>query len=306
MAKRKLELEEQVDRISSLHNEVLANILSFLPTKEAIATSVLSRRWVSLWTLTNSLHFPENCPTRNNFVQIVKSVLAQRKPSCMKRVSFSIHNNCYIPHLVSSIVCMASKQKVEEIDLSLYSLKVYLPCEIFACETLVVLKLVGRFYLNLPSHLHLPLLKILHLCISCIVEDKALMKLFYGCPVLEELYYEDVEFKCSSLFGICVPTLKRLHVRSFDEKIHINTPLLEYLVLEETKASNYEVENLNKLKEARIGIYFDHENKEVKQNISNLLNGIHKTRFLCLDMDSTEVRALFTDIFNIGIVSYFS
>lgn len=86
-----------------------------------------------------------------------------------------------------------------------------------------------------------------------------------------------------------MPTLKRLRVRSFDEKLHINTPLLEYLVLEETKASNYVVENMNKLKEARIGIYFDHENKEVKQNISNLFNGIHKTSFLCLDMDSTEV-----------------
>jgi len=273
----------------------------------------------SLWTLTNSLHFPENCPTRNNFVQIVKSVLAQRKSCCMKRVSFSIHYNCYIPHLVSSIVCMASKQKVEEIDMCLYSLKVYLPSEVFACETLVVLKLVGRFYLNLPSHGHLPLLKILHLCILCI-EDEDLMKLFNGCPVLEELYYEDVEFKCNSLFGICVPTLKRLHVRSFDEKIHINTPLLEYLVLEETKASSYVAENLNKLKEARIGIYFDYENKKVKQNISNLFDGIHKTRFLCFDMDSTEVRiALFSSyyiyyiyirtksaIFNIGIVCYFS
>lgn len=230
MAKIKLELEEQVDRISSLHNEVLANILSFLPTKEAIATSVLSRRWVSLWTLTNSLHFPENCPTRNNFVQIVKSVLAQRKPSCMKRVSFSIHNNCYIPHLVSSIVCMASKQKVEEIDLSLYSLKVYLPCEVFACETLVVLKLVGRFYLNLPSHLHLPLLKILHLNLFCFVDDHdddALMRFLSSCPVLEQLFYEEVKFKRTSLFGICVPSLKRLFFRSFDERLHINTPLLE-------------------------------------------------------------------------------
>jgi len=285
----------QVDRISRLPNEVIAYILSFLPTKDAIATSVLSHRWISLWTFTHALHFPNHCPsfpTKESFVDIMNSVLSQRESKYIKRLSFSIHKNSYIPHLVSSIVSMATTQKVEEIDLSFYHLKVYLPPQLFTCKTLTVLRLVGTFHLNVPSHVHLPLLKILHLNLLCFVNDDdggALMRFLSSCPVLEQLFYEEVKFKRTSLFGICVPSLKRLFVRSFDERLHINTPLLEYLVIKETKAINYVVENLDKLKEAHIGIHFDYERKKVRENIASLFNGIRKTRFLCLDLDATEV-----------------
>jgi len=293
LAERKV--ERQVDRISRLPNEVLAYILSFLPTKEAIATSVLSHRWISLWTFADALHFPNHCPffpTKENFIDIMNSVLSKRESKCIKRLSFSIHNNCYIPHLVSSIVYMATTQKVEEIDLSLYRLKVYLPHQLFTCKTLTVLRLVGTFHLNVPSHVHLPMLKILHLNLLCFADDddgSALMRFLSSCPVLEQLFYEEVKFKRTSLFGICVPSLKRLFVRSFVERLHINTPLLECLVMKETKAINYVVENLDNLKEAHIGIHFDYQKKKVKENIVNLFNGIRKTRFLCLDLYTTEV-----------------
>ncbi|CAL9021194.1 unnamed protein product [Prunus brigantina] len=46
-----------VDRISELPLEILASILSLLPLKEAVATSVLSRHWRHVWASTLTLDF---------------------------------------------------------------------------------------------------------------------------------------------------------------------------------------------------------------------------------------------------------
>lgn len=114
------------------------------------------------------------------------------------------------------------------------------------------------------------------------------MMLLSGCPVLEELIYEEVIFKRVSSFEISVPTLKRLSVRNSDKTLKINTPILQYLLLDYTKATDYAISNMNNLKEAYINIYFDSEDEE-KENIPNLFNGIHKTQFLSFDFISTEV-----------------
>ncbi|KAK7842492.1 putative f-box protein [Quercus suber] len=50
-------LEE--DRISTLPDSILLSILCFLPTKDAIKTGVLSKRWSYLWTSVPSLSFED-------------------------------------------------------------------------------------------------------------------------------------------------------------------------------------------------------------------------------------------------------
>ncbi|XP_017225616.1 F-box/FBD/LRR-repeat protein At2g26030-like [Daucus carota subsp. sativus] len=52
--------EEEEDRISRLPDELLSHILSYLDSDAAVQTSVLSKRWVNLWTTLPSLLFKTN------------------------------------------------------------------------------------------------------------------------------------------------------------------------------------------------------------------------------------------------------
>ena len=77
-----------VDRISNLPDSILCHILSFLSTKEAVATSILSSSWKLLWTLVPALDLDSQsqCLDGNNrtqsvsfFTYIVSRVLALNK-----------------------------------------------------------------------------------------------------------------------------------------------------------------------------------------------------------------------------------
>lgn len=48
------------DRISNLPDLLVSHILSFLTIKEAVATSILSSSWKTLWTLVPNLHLDED------------------------------------------------------------------------------------------------------------------------------------------------------------------------------------------------------------------------------------------------------
>jgi hypothetical protein len=50
----------RVDIISKLPESLITHILSYLPTKDAVRTSVLSRRLIECWTFITKLNFNDN------------------------------------------------------------------------------------------------------------------------------------------------------------------------------------------------------------------------------------------------------
>ena len=79
--------DDYQDIISSLPNSLLTHILSFLPIRDSVLTSILSSKWRPLWTLVpvldlNQVGLVERCSEEKSekfkFVDIVSRIMALR------------------------------------------------------------------------------------------------------------------------------------------------------------------------------------------------------------------------------------
>ncbi|KAJ1405478.1 F-box-like domain superfamily [Sesbania bispinosa] len=188
------------DRISSLPDDVLIHILSFLPSNEAIATSLLSSRWRSLWTLVPSLDFVvSTLPTKKSEDRVNKFMTLRRTQSIKRhRLKFKNHS-CHSLD-VQLYVSPAITGKIEQFNISLCQCHYHdlsLPSTLFTSTTIVTLKLKGWFSLSVPSSVHLPSLKNLHLDVGkC---NPCFKGLFFGSPSLEVFYLKQrLGFDCSN------------------------------------------------------------------------------------------------------------
>ncbi|GMY31876.1 FBD-associated F-box protein At3g52670-like isoform X1 [Fagus crenata] len=263
------------DRISNLPDSLLCHILSFLETKETVATSTLSTRWKPLWTLVPNLDlemygFEWNKCYR--FPQIVSKVWDLRHANPLKQFRLCWRFYCD-PILVDKWLCATIVRHLEELDLNIYpNLAFNLPTNLFNyCKTLVVLKLRGNIVLNTPSSsssLGFPSLKILHLHSVKYANHDSFLILLSFCPILQDLsidtngsHYWDQKYH----FKIFVPTLKRLHLNMPNilstpaddinaPTLEINTPALESLNFIGYLDEDVLVENLSNLVEAVLHI----------------------------------------------------
>lgn len=81
---------EQLDILSNLPDHVVAHIISFLPTNEAIRTSILSSRWKYLWKDIHSICLKGGESNPDRFANLVEHVL----DNCKSINSFSIDLSC--------------------------------------------------------------------------------------------------------------------------------------------------------------------------------------------------------------------
>ncbi|OAP07106.1 hypothetical protein AXX17_AT2G19500 [Arabidopsis thaliana] len=89
-----------MDLVSSLPDELLYQILSFLNTKEAALTSILSKRWryliafVSCIEIDDSANKPKRKGNRQRFMDFVDRVLALQGDSPIKKFSLKLPREC--------------------------------------------------------------------------------------------------------------------------------------------------------------------------------------------------------------------
>ena len=296
------------NRISNLPDSLLCHILSFLPTIEAVATSLLSSRWKTVWTLVPNLYFDVNkIKTISNssssdqyhvtFAQILFRVWALRNVNRVQK--FRLKGlRFYIDSIdVDSCVRAVIARDVEHIRLKIvYDEPVKMPCSLFICKTLVVLKLKGYISNNPPCTSSLPSLKTLYL-IFVTYSAESLCRLLSGCPVLQNLFIKEYDYKREEFkIKIIVPSLKRLHIwiSSKYKMLEINAPSLEYLYYRRRSGPCVSLENMSNIVEAGVDIVSDYS--ELRDHgicAWDFIRALYNVKYLHLYEHITQVKHIF-------------
>lgn len=225
--------------ICELSDDLLVKILSWVNTKDAVATSLLSKRWLSLWKLVPRFEYCGTMDTSGS--DFIENFLLLSKAPVLQTFHVKLGENC-APKEHERWVNIAVARHVRVLELlhNCFHLRP-MPCprSLFACKGLVVLRLQELAIYDIPSTIFLQSLMTLSLvCVRFFSKDKdeLVHRLLSACPILETLivrrWFKDTVIS----FTIAVPTLHNLYIMQRppghaveDGEYVINTPSLKTL-----------------------------------------------------------------------------
>ncbi|PNY11417.1 F-box family protein [Trifolium pratense] len=115
------ESEQEVDIISTLPDSIVTHIMEFLVTKEAVHTSILSKRWKHLWKSLAILIINSNQFDKAEFFKkFVLKVLQHRDYSSALRKIVVKHNGHIHFHILAKIINYAVSYEVEQFKLDTF------------------------------------------------------------------------------------------------------------------------------------------------------------------------------------------
>ncbi|KAM5585564.1 hypothetical protein ABKV19_004781 [Rosa sericea] len=307
------------DRLSALPDEVLCHILSFLPTKFAVMTTVLSKRWKNKWTAVSNLDFMDEAFHRDvEFKRFVSWVLDFRglsniqkfKLECSRYYNFQRspyigmftvdHRRDKYLSLIRRWIRTAIGRNVIELDLyiELFSERndFVLPKSLFVCKTLEVLKIGPNFIISdLPQSVNFfPSLKFLDVSVHH-PDNGSMQKLFPHFPLLEDLAIDGILGQKEDLkVNISAPKLKTLRIYLqvdrcdyHEHNFHIKAPNLENLDLMQDNFINFTLETPNSLVKAEVDVRGRYA-KETPDHAIALPEGISNVKYLSLRDNTFE------------------
>ncbi|KAL9283657.1 putative F-box domain, leucine-rich repeat domain superfamily, F-box-like domain superfamily [Arabidopsis thaliana] len=163
-----------MDIISTLSDDLLLKILSELPTKYVVASTILSKRWKNLWTMVQKFDFDDNFELEpsnyGSFLKCVNRSMVFHKAPVLETLKFKVGPCCSYEDITTWIT-IGMVRGVRELDIrhcnadfkdKKHSL-IKLPNSLYTYEKLEVLKLSYAVILDVPIDVCLPSLKSLHL-----------------------------------------------------------------------------------------------------------------------------------------------
>lgn len=169
--KVKVSDNEHKDMLSDLPDCIILHILSFLITKHAVRTCILSSRWKNLWKRLPALifHISDFRGFRNKiFTEFVSKVLSLRDSSIsLQTLDFENTSSLLEPHVLIWIVDYAISHDVQRLRLSGTTAIAQIPVALFSSQTLTHLTLSITICYGcenlFPESLNLPALSTLEL-----------------------------------------------------------------------------------------------------------------------------------------------
>ncbi|KAG7658417.1 F-box domain [Arabidopsis suecica] len=296
--------------ISNLPDEILGKILSLLPTKLGVSTSVLSKRWRNLILLVDNFDLEDS--STSGFSAFLEQTVARLNTCPIKRLS--LNGRHYRFSSADSWISTALERGCLELHLQ----SQYLDTGILSSNTLVKLTLSDQIYLQgLVPHdgtVFFPTLKTLSL--GAVVADRDVYEwLISGCPVLDELSIRDgCDDPPTWKKSVVNKSVKRLTVSfhhpmsawAYEDNVWFKTQSLVFLDYSAFVSQGYTiVDRMASLVEARLDLRLwvstdsydsDYEDKDfdvyrpydVFGNVTSLVSGIRKVKTLHLSPDSLE------------------
>uniref|UniRef100_M1DSM9 Ubiquitin-protein ligase n=1 Tax=Solanum tuberosum TaxID=4113 RepID=M1DSM9_SOLTU len=153
--------------IGDLQDGILHTILEFMPIQDAARTSVLSKKWIPIWStqphlVFDPLFFQYVSNIGASAATVIYKILMQHTGNIMG--FHLISSTCKLAQsVVDQFIIFVSKHGIQKLTLDMANEENYmLPNRIFTCATLTHLKL-SRCFFKLPDGTQFPILVSLQL-----------------------------------------------------------------------------------------------------------------------------------------------
>ncbi|KAG7534096.1 F-box-like domain superfamily [Arabidopsis thaliana x Arabidopsis arenosa] len=285
------------DRISELPDPLICQILTHLPAKDTVRTSVLSTRWRSLWLWVPSLVLSSrDFSDFNAFASFGDRFFDSDRVSCLDKLELDIIGNEDKSYIISWIDASV-KRKVQHLCVRCHIRRCYpeMPVSLYVCGTLVSLNLVF-VTLDDVDFVSFPRLKTMHLLCVRLSKDATFERFISCCPVLEDLRISGCVSKPQP-FRVHSRSLKRLYIGEVDSVpgVVIDAPQLCCLRIMDNKSKSFIINNLEYGGELEVYVTFGLEVSDEASFLSgrglirSFLSGILKVGDLTIYADTFKL-----------------
>ncbi|ESQ43340.1 hypothetical protein EUTSA_v10015884mg [Eutrema salsugineum] len=295
-----------MDRVSSLPDSLLFEILLNLPTKDVVRTSLLSSRWRNLWRDVHGLDLEyDDFREHDAFGSFIDAFLSFNRDSCIRNLKLMYHWNHAGVSDVKRWINTVVRRTIQHLHVKDISWcgpcgpKVQIHPTLYTSESLVSLHLCNVALTDL-KFVYLPCLKAIVLNMASFLGHSALETLTQAARLdIERSLVLRVRSQYLLSFNIVADSSDDDYSNSSDDDydddpvVVIDAPRLQYLRLWDNRAARFILNNIGSLVKADIDTVFDDKydsNDIQKRNmVCDFLFGISRVKYMIIASATLEV-----------------